>query len=269
MPRRYNAFKALLSKCRRVFTNFFFDPWDMLKRWCGFHYFIHNAIAYTRRNSGHSFPISLRDLYYHSFDRFEPAGSVLIHYFLQDIWAARYVHDHHLTHVVDIGSRIDGYISHLLTFCRVTYVDIRPLGIYVENLEFVSGDITSLPFKDNSIGCLSSLHVLEHIGLGRYGDPVDPEGYLKAAKEIYRVLAPGGTFVLSTVVGQEKLCFDAHRIFDPSTVRTMFSKLMLEKFSLIDDAGEKVIENASFKDAKACRYVCGIFIFIKPKGPLT
>jgi SAM-dependent methyltransferase len=257
--------KTILRKPHQVFTNYFFDPWDMLKRWCGLFHFVRNAVTYTQRNTNEAFRVSFRNVYYRSYDRYTLAGSVPMHYFLQDIWAARYVHDRHLTHVVDIGSRLDGYIAHLLTFCRVTYVDIRPLNILFDNLEFVSGNITSLPFDDGSVSCLSSLHVIEHIGLGRYGDPVDPEGHLKAAREMQRVLAPGGTLILSTVLGQEKLCFDAHRIFDPKTVHSMFDGLTLETFSLIDDMGYKVIENATFEAVKGCTYGCGIFVFKKPE----
>jgi SAM-dependent methyltransferase len=256
--------KTILMKPHQVFSNYFFDPWEMLKRWRGLFYFTRNAVAYAHSNSNQAFPLSVRHLLYRSYDRYSQAGSVPMHYFLQDIWAARYIHNQQLTHVVDIGSRLDGYVAHLLTFCRVTYVDIRPLDIFVDNLEFHDGSITALPFNDESVSCLSTLHVIEHIGLGRYGDPLDPEGHLKAASELQRVLAPGGILVLSTVLGPERLCFDAHRIFDPETVHSMFAGLTLETFSLIDDIGHEVIENATFEAAKNCTYGCGIFVFKKP-----
>jgi SAM-dependent methyltransferase len=257
--------KYLFAKPHQVFTNYFFDPWDMLKRWRGILHFIRNSVTYTRRNTSEAFHISFPNLYYRSYDRYALAGSVPMHYFLQDIWVARYVFSRRITHVVDIGSRLDGYIAHLLAFCRVTYVDVRPLNIEVDNLEFIGGNITSLPFDDSSVSCLSSLHVIEHIGLGRYGDPVDPEGHLKAATEIQRVLVPGGLLVLSTVLGQERLCFDAHRIFDPETVYSMFNGMTIETFCLIDDKGDKVIESATFEAAKACSYGCGIFVLKKPE----
>lgn len=255
--------KRILIKPHLCFTNFFFDPWEMLKKWFGLFHLIRNALVYSRRYSGGPFCIALRNLYYRSYDRYALAGSVPVHYFLQDVWAARYVFEHKFPNVVDVGSRFDGYIGHLLTFCDVTYVDIRPLDIRFENLKFVGGDITSLPFDDNSVSCLSSLHVIEHIGLGRYGDQVDPEGHLKAAGEIQRVLSPGGTLILSTVIGRERLCFDAHRIFEPKTVKSMFEGLTLEVFSLIDDTGLQVTEEANFESAKNCIYGCGLFIFRK------
>ena len=54
------------------------------------------------------------------------------------------------------------------------------------------GDATSLPYKNNSVKALSSLSVIEHIGLGRYGDEVDYNGMQKAIDEIKRVLAFNG-----------------------------------------------------------------------------
>lgn len=185
------------------------------------------------------------------------------HYFLQDIWAARYVYKNKVDTIVDIGSRVDGYIGHVLPFCTVTMVDIRPLSVPVENLKFIHGSITSLPFESNSVKMLSTLHVLEHIGLGRYGDTVDALGPEKAAAEITRVLSPGGKVVLGTVVGQERLCFDAHRVFFPETICQLFSKLKLISFSLIDDVGCGVIENPDFSLARACDCGCGLFVFEK------
>jgi SAM-dependent methyltransferase len=121
-----------------------------------------------------------------------------------------------------------------------------------------------MPFDDDSVPSLSSLHVIEHIGLGRYGDTVDPNGYLKAAAELCRVLAPGGRLLLGTPVGRERVCFDAHRVFDPETIVQAFEELVLAEFLLIDDAGRGVIAGASFEQARRCEYGCGLFVFEKP-----
>lgn len=118
-----------------------------------------------------------------------------------------------------------------------------------------------MPFEDNSVISLSSLHVIEHIGLGRYGDSVNPEGWLLATKELSRVLAPGGRLLVSTPVGRERLCFDAHRIFDPETILKAFDQLTLKEFSLIDDQGQGIITNATINQARKCNYGCGLFVF--------
>ena len=146
-----------------------------------------NAVRYMRTCQADGFPLSLVDIHYASDDRFRDAGSVDRHYFLQDLWAARVLHAMRITEHVDVGSRIDGFVAHVLLFARVTYVDIRPLPVGIPGLTYVPGSVLEMPFDDGSIPTISCLHVIEHIGLGRYGDPVCPSGYIKAAWELTRV----------------------------------------------------------------------------------
>lgn len=239
----------------------------MLRKWLALPYFFKNMRFYRQTQTDNRYPITWRDILYCSNDRFSGAGGGG-HYFFQDIWAARKVLEiagdrgggsNH----IDVGSRLDGFVAHLLPYCKVTYVDIRPLPITVEGLKFIEGNILNLPFENDSCETLSCLHVIEHIGLGRYGDDVDPIGHIKAARELTRVLKPGGRLLIGTPVGRERLCFDAHRIFDPETVLHMFDGLGLAEFSLIDDKGLRIIKNATIEQARSCEYGCGLFHFVK------
>lgn len=252
----------------RLFRMFFFDPLLMLQKWLALPYFVKNWRLYKQGQRNQPFRISWQNIYYSSQDRFSSAGSGG-HYLFQDIWAAKKVlaiagelrgaeYNH-----IDVGSRVDGFVAHLLPYCKVTYVDIRPLPIMVQGLKFIEGSVLRLPFEDNSCETLSCLHVIEHIGLGRYGDEVDPDGHNKAARELMRVLKPEGTLLIGAPVGRERLCFDAHRIFDPETVLHMFQGLKLIEFSLIDDKGQRVIETADAEQARKCEYGCGLFHFMK------
>ena len=198
------------------------------------------------------------------YDRFADAGSITFHYFFLDLWAASRLHDAGVRRHVDIGSRLDGFVAHILPFCDVVYVDVRPLRVRIPRLTFARGLLTELPFATESVRSLSCLHVLEHVGLGRYGDPIEPDGYVRAAAEVARVLGRGGTLLFGTPVGRERVCFDAHRVFDPETIVRLFSGLRLVEFSLIDDAGHWHSEGASFDIARACNYGCGLFRFEKP-----
>lgn len=206
---------------------------------------------------------SWKDLYFTTYEKHMPAGNMRGHYFFQDIWAAAKIYQKLPGEHVDVASRIDGFIAHILPFVQVKYVDIRKMESALTNLSFVEGSILSLPFADDSVNSLSCLHVIEHIGLGRYGDPIDPEGYQKAAAELVRVLKPGGSFYLGTPVGKEKICFDAHRIFSVNTLLNLFKELDLVEFSLISDKGDGIIENAGFELASQCNYGCGLFEFTK------
>ena len=73
-------------------------------------------------------------------------------------------------------------------------------------------------FATGSVDSLSCLHTIEHVGLGRYGDPVDPEGWVVAVRELARILAPGGRLYLGTPIGRERVCFNSERVFSPKTI---------------------------------------------------
>jgi hypothetical protein len=245
----------------RFFKSLVADPRTVVDHWRGVPFFLRNLLAYRRVNND-EFPVTLGDLYYMSHERFASAGSAKGHYFHQDLWAARHLYDRGIRRHVDVGSRVDGFVAHVLPFCEVEYVDIRPLDAHVSGLTFKAGSIVSMPFDTDSVASLSSLHVLEHVGLGRYGDPIDPNGYRLAAAELTRILAPGGTLLVGTPVGRERLCFDAHRVFDPQRIVKLFEPLRLESFALVEDGGDQV-ESASLENARKHEYACGLFVFRK------
>lgn len=255
--------KRQLKLARQLIASLFFDPLIIANKWRAIPFFVRNARRYRHLNQTETFRIRPSEVYYTTYERFDRAGVADGHYFWQDLWAARRVFATGIEHHVDVGSRIDGFIGHVLPFCEVTYVDLRPLNIDIEGLTFKQGSIVSLPFGDATLPSLSSLHVIEHIGLGRYGDPVDPDGYRRAAQELTRVLALGGTLLLGTPVGREHLCFDAHRVFDPETIEKAFTGLTLEEFALINDKGDGIIPHATFEQARSCEYGCGLFVFRK------
>jgi len=259
-----HTLKRLLKWPYEACCALLFDPRDVLRKLCGLPFFAANLVRYARRNRQTAFRLRLTQLQYASGDRFLPGGATRGHYFHQDLWAARVVYERGIRELTDIGSRLDGFVAHVLPFCSVRYVDIRPLPAQVEGLEYIRGSVTALPFANDSIAALSCLHVIEHVGLGRYGDPVSPDGHTEAAKELVRVLKPGGLLLLGTPVGKQRLCFDAHRVFDPQTAVEAFQGLRLEEFALIDDAGQGIARNASFEAARQCSFGCGLFVFTKP-----
>ncbi|MBK8696763.1 MAG: DUF268 domain-containing protein [Deltaproteobacteria bacterium] len=122
--------------------------------------------------------------------------------------------------------------------------------------------LLSLPFADRSVPSLSCLHVIEHIGLGRYGDPLDPDGSLKALAELQRVVAPGGDFYLGVPIGRERVCFNAHRVLSPQTVLRALGELSLVEFSAVNDAGD-LVRDARPEDFAKADYSCGLFHFTR------
>jgi len=107
------------------------------------------------------------------------------------------------------------------------------------------------------------MHTIEHIGLGRYGDAIDPDGDLKAISELIRVTTVGGSILFVVPIGQPKIMFNAHRIYSYDQIIGYFSKMKLEEFSLISEASGGIMYNANKIDADNETYGCGCFWFIK------
>ncbi len=169
-------------------------------------------------------------------DKFGKAGSINS-YFWQDLWGARKIFEDNPKMHYDIGSRIDGFISHLLSFRdNVTLIDIRPLDRNVEGLHFIQSDATNLEnISDNSIESLSALCSLEHFGMGRYGDPIDPEACFKCFRAIAQKMKNGGHLYISVPVGREHIEFNAHRVFYASTIVKEFAEFELLEYSCTKD----------------------------------
>jgi hypothetical protein len=183
------------------------------------------------------------------------------HYFYQGAWLARRLHEVATPFHVDVGSSVMT-INVLSATVKTIFVDYRPLRVALQGLQPVAGDLTCLPFADKSLPSVSCLHVIEHVGLGRYGDPLNPHGGRWAAENLQRVVRPGGRLFLSTPVGRERVCFNAHRVFAPKTITALFPTLRLESFSLVDDHG-RFLERTDLKMAAGLDYGCGMFEFMK------
>ena len=185
------------------------------------------------------------------------------HYFYQGAWLSRNIATLNTKNHTDISSSVLT-ISVLSAFVDTIFIDYRPLKTKLSGLESISGNILDLPFDNGSINSLSCLHVIEHIGLGRYGDPLDAMGSIKAASELQRVLADNGNLFISVPIGCERVCFNAHRVFSPKTITSMFHVLQLVDFSYVDDSGV-FFSNVPLIDGTNLDYGCGMFHFRKSK----
>lgn len=217
--------------------------------------FVRDLLRYRRESHE---KIRLADLYPCLHDAtattpFDP------HYFYQSAWMARKIADMRPGRHVDIASQIN-LIAPLSAFVELEFVDLRPLETSLSRLTSRKGSILALPYADRSVPSLSCLHVIEHIGLGRYGDQLNPRGTMEGCGELQRVLGPGGQLYLSTPIGTERVEFNAHRIHRPQTILDYCGELKLNDFSCVDDTGV-FYEHVLPTDWEGLRYGLGLFHF--------
>ena len=186
------------------------------------------------------------------------------HYIYHTAWAARVLARTRPASHIDISSSLY-FVSIASAFVPITFYDYRPAPLTLGNLRCKRADLTSLPFADESVDSLSCMHVVEHIGLERYGDPFSPQGDIAAMRELARVLGRGGRLLFAVPIGGvAKIHYNAHRIYTYSAVLEAFGSLCLEEFALVTDRGE-FIAHASEAEAQQQKYGCGCFLFRKQK----
>jgi SAM-dependent methyltransferase len=198
---------------------------------------------------------------YPCLDDFTSSTPFDAHYLYHPAWAARIIAETRPALHVDISSKLD-FCAILSAFVPTEFYDLRPARINLSNLVSKRADLTALPFPDASVESLSCMHVVEHIGLGRYGDPLDPDGDLKAISELKRVLAPRGSLLFVVPVGKPSLRFNAHRIYGPEQVTSYFGGFRVRRFALIDDAGN-FTDGADPASARTQEYGCGCWWLMK------
>ncbi len=187
------------------------------------------------------------------------------HYFHQDLLVARYIYEANPNRHVDIGSRVDGFVAHVASYREIDVFDVRPLLINShKNIRFHQCDLMNMDSKlDSCCDSISSLHALEHFGLGRYGDSLNPNGHIQGFKNLSRMLKVGGRMYVSFPVGRKGVYFNAHRVFDfMEPVNWDSTSLKLVRFDYVDDKGDLHLD-CDITQTPALQYGCGIYTFLK------
>lgn len=205
-------------------------------------------------------------------DWYEEGGTAKSEYFWQDLLVARMIFAAKPDRHVDIGSRVDGFVAHVASFREIEVFDIRPITTQIPGVTFKQADLMK-PVEGMAGYCdsLSCLHALEHFGLGRYGDSIDPEGFERGLVNMVCLLRENGVFYLSVPIGIDRVEFNAHRVFDPRVIVNLTAQysLRLSALSVIQSAGkvETVVPGeAQLSNLASQRYALGIFVFQKRLG---
>ena len=219
--------------------------------------YLRTVIEYFNYKSGPEFSVKF---YPRINDRKEFTGTIGGRYTFQDKWAAEKIYSSKIPSHVDIASS-EKFVLMCSVFTKITCIDIRPFITKLNNIEVIKGTILSLPYEDNSVDSISSLSVIEHIGLGRYGDPIDCKGTIKAAKELSRVLSIDGCLYVAVPIGKKNIeYFNAHRVFERETFISYF-----EGLTLVDEAyafSDKIVNLLEFNKYEN-PYAYGCYCFKK------
>lgn len=206
-------------------------------------------------------------------DRYAEGGTTKSEYFWQDLLVARAIYEANPIRHVDIGSRVDGFVAHVASFRECEVFDVRAITTRVPGVVFRQADLmnlASLPIIEGIGYCdsLSCLHAIEHFGLGRYGDPINPTGCQSGITNMAKLLQPGGTYYLSTPIGEERVEFNANWVFDPRSIVQCaeVAGLALQRLIVITPENgpqESSIDANALADLALERYQLGLFIFKK------
>jgi SAM-dependent methyltransferase len=187
------------------------------------------------------------------------------HYLFHPAWAARVLAETKPEKHIDIGSTLP-FNATVSAFVPIDFYEWRPTELGLSNLRSLHADLMKLPFETGSVTSLSCMHTLEHVGIGRYGDPVDVDGDLKAIAELKRVIAPGGDLLIVVPMGRGRIRYNADRVYDYKGFREYFSEFEVKEFAFIMAApgGGRLIRNATEADVAKDDSGCGCFWFRKP-----
>lgn len=210
------------------------------------------------------FNLNLRDIKLCVVDATDTTGFDR-HYVFHTAWAARILASIKPKFHIDISSSLF-FAGTVSAFLPVRFFDYRPANLGLSGIEESAVDIMALPFDSNSIDSLSCMHVVEHIGLGRYGDPLNYDGDLGAISELKRVVAVGGTLLFVVPIADKAyIAFNAHRVYEHQQIISMFEGFSLIDFCLIPDSpiDGGLVSAPSKELLSRQKYGCGCYRFSK------
>lgn len=225
----------------RWLQEFGIDPRKTLRSFAALPRYIADLRRFERELNGSAGEFPMGKLYPCLHDTSEEGGTARGQYFHQDLHVARRIFLNNPLKHLDVGSRVDGFVAHVASFREIVVADIRAVSAKIPNVSFVQADLMNAPPAQLRGFCdsLSCLHAIEHFGLGRYGDPINPGGHLVGLHNLGALLTAGGKFYCSFPIGRQRIEFNAHRIFDLRYMLDSLTRLyQVDQFSYVNDRGD-------------------------------
>lgn len=156
---------------------------------------------------------------------------------------------------------------------RVVGVDVNDYPLCHPSFDFVRGDICCLPFPAASFNTVTCISTLEHVGLGRYGDPVGSDAQERAIGEMARVVCDGGRVVIAVPFGKKRHVVyssgvPAHLVYDWASLCELMGPLrpFSEEFWIRKSGAWLRVERGEAEEAPSCSAdVCSIAFLVRIK----
>jgi hypothetical protein len=141
--------------------------------------------------------------------------------------------------IVDIGggrsySTVVPMLYSLAT-TQIISIDVNHhTAISKYRVRYVVGDAMHTQLSDGTVDLLINISTLEHVGLGRWGDPLDVDGDIKCMQETRRILKCGGHAVVTIPYGAPAVVYNLNRIYDVGRVQRLTEgfETVLAEYSL-------------------------------------
>jgi len=129
-------------------------------------------------------------------------------------------------HVLDVGAAHARYLEAMLKAgAEIIALDTHPFTTSPD-VRVCLGDAADLPDEWlNRFDLVTCISALDHIGLEAYGNPADPGALEKSAREMWRVLQPGGRLLLTVPFGRDQVTSHpggGQRVFGMPALQALF-----------------------------------------------
>jgi hypothetical protein len=156
--------------------------------------------------------------------------------------------------VLNMGSLSPWYEAMFIHFgARPVTMDYIPILVDTERMEFMN--IVEWEEKRERFEIGFSISSVQHDGLGMYGDPIDPDGDLKAMRKMKERITPGGLLFLAVPSGRDQIRFNECRIYGRLRL-----PLLMQGWEWIDSFGygpETLDGNGDAQPLYVLRNPCG------------
>jgi hypothetical protein len=124
--------------------------------------------------------------------------------------------------VVNMGSMTPWYESMFILFgAGPVTIEYNRIIVRSERMRVMTIDEWEQERPTFDVGF--SISSFEHDGLGMYGDPLDPDGDLKAMRKMKERIKPGGLLFLAVPTGRDKILFNNARIYGRTRLPLLMS----------------------------------------------